>query len=201
MAAMLEWPEELIPSEMTVNYRSNTAVFQSPFNKASQTVSYPGSRFAFTLTFNNMTQEEIDLLNVVIVSLNGPAGKIKLRDFSKGFPSNVGTITAEQYRDAKTVDVKGFIPRSQKVLNAGAYVTINDQLLLLSKAVTTDADGKARLEFANVLRNKTVPAGKPVYVSPPYGIFKLTEDENGGSRSPGMTGTMSLTFEEDIYVI
>lgn len=203
MAALMEWPEELIPSEMNVSYRSNTSVFESPFNKSSQSVTFPGSKFTFNLQFNDLNEDEIDLLNVVIVSLNGPGGKIKLRDFSKGYIAQdvLGDIRAVKLMDSKTLDVKGFLLKSQRALKAGAYVTVNHQLMLLSKDVVTTSDGSARLTFANVLRNTSVAPGAKVYTSPPYGIFKLQQDENGGSRTAGISGNFSLSFEEEIYVI
>lgn len=55
--AALEWPEDICPASLTWRPESNTKTFRSPFNGASQTARFPGTRWVCSLTFNNLTDE------------------------------------------------------------------------------------------------------------------------------------------------
>ncbi|WP_211259230.1 hypothetical protein, partial [Dyella japonica] len=67
---------------------SNSVEFISPFNGASQTVAYPGSRWEASLTFNNLNDWESRKLESLLAKLDGKSGRIMLQDFGRwGRPS------------------------------------------------------------------------------------------------------------------
>lgn len=193
----MEWPQELVPSSCNIKLKSNTSTFTSPFSGATQTVAYPGSKWVMELTFTNKDQDEIDMLNVIIAQLNGRAGRILLWDFSKPGRAAMGTPTIKEYTDSSVrISTKGWTPDTQ-VLKMGSWISINNRMTLVTKNVVSSATGEAIIEVAPPLIVRPT-AGQTVETLMPKSKFMLDEDENGGSREPGITGSFTLSFIEDI---
>ena len=78
--AALEWPEDVCPASLTWRPESNTKTFRSPFNGASQTVRFPGTRWMCSLTFNNLSDEKARRIDSLVAELDGEYGRVKIRD-------------------------------------------------------------------------------------------------------------------------
>lgn len=193
----MEWPAELLPSSCTLKLKSNSSAFTSPLSGATQTVAYPGSKWVMELTFNDQDQDEIDMLNVIIAQLNGRAGRIYLWDFSKPGSQPLGSpVIKESYNSSLRISTKGWQP-NKTVLKRGSWISINNRMTLVVNNVVSNAQGEALIDVSPPLIVRPT-AGQKIETLMPKSKFMLQEDENGGSREPGITGSFSLSFIEDI---
>ncbi|WP_225829646.1 hypothetical protein [Providencia stuartii] len=63
----------------------------------------------------------------------------------------------------------------------------------------SDAEGNATIVFSPMLRNPP-SVGEKIEVQNPYGIFKLTDNNQGRLRRvPGIFTSTTLSFEEALY--
>lgn len=86
--AILDWPEHLRPSSMSWTLLSSGSMFESVFNKATQTVTFPGSKWKVSMTFQDLDDFDSRLLESIIVDLDGMGGRIRMGDFGRyGVPA------------------------------------------------------------------------------------------------------------------
>ncbi|EBA3774827.1 hypothetical protein AUR71_25765, partial [Salmonella enterica] len=82
------------------------------------------------------------------------------------------------------------------VLERGDYITVNDELKMVTADVTSTSTGTATVTFAPMLR-WSPPDGAAIEVAKPYGIFKLKDNQQGaGNRVPGVFTSYTLELEE-----
>lgn len=191
----LDWPSQIRPAQQSFRLVSNGAVFTSPFTASSQTVRYPGSRWHTTMTFENMSDDESRLLEVMLARLDGMAGRVRLYDFGRepailrGNPLING---AGQSGDSVNTD--GWTPNVQ-ILRAGDYIQVGTELKMVLASVSSNASGQASIEIGPMLRYSPAD-NSPIVVSNPMGVFMQPQQENGWDRKPAMVNDFSLEFIE-----
>ncbi|MDZ7322032.1 hypothetical protein N4G41_10345 [Kosakonia sacchari] len=192
----VEWPADVCPAALTWRPESNTKTFRSPFNGASQTVRYPGTRWVCSLTLTNLTDEKSRRVDALIASLDGEYGRVKIRDWGRPGRTPAGTpIVSDANQTGTELHSKGWTA-GVIVLRAGDYITVNDELKMVTADVTSAADMTAIIPIAPMLRISP-PANAPIEVANPYGIFKLKDNQQGtGSRTPGGFTSYTIEFEE-----
>ena len=192
----VEWPADVCPAALTWRPESNTKTFRSPFNGASQTVRYPGTRWVCSLTLTNLTDEKSRRVDALIASLDGEYGRVKIRDWGRPGRTPAGTPTVSDANQTGTeLHSKGWTA-GVIVLRAQDYITVNDELKMVTADVTSAADMTAIIPIAPMLRISP-PANALIEVANPYGIFKLKDNQQGaGSRIPGGFTSYTLEFEE-----
>lgn len=193
--ATLNWPDGILPASFDWYLTSNGSSFTSPWTGQTQTVRYPGSAWKAQLTLSNLDDYESREVEVILVQLDGMAGRIKLRDFGRFAQPVKGTPRINGAgQTGVSVATDGWTP-SVKVLSKGDYITIGGELKLVTADVTSNASGVATVPFGPQLRNS--PADNLVIeVSNPYGIFRLEKNENGVKRSPAFNNDITLNFVE-----
>jgi len=194
--AALEWPADICPSSLTWRPESNAKTFRSPFNGSSQTVRFPGTRWVCSLTFNNLSDDKSRRLDALIASLDGEFGRVKIRDWGRGGHKPDGTpLVSDPNQSGIVLMTKGWSP-GVLVLRAGDYLTVNDELKMVTADVASAAGGTAVIPIAPMLRSPP-PANARIEVLAPYGIFKLKDNQQGtGNRVPGVFTSYTLEFEE-----
>ncbi|EKS6976733.1 hypothetical protein QCJ09_001233 [Salmonella enterica] len=194
--AALEWPEDVCPASLTWRPESNTKTFRSPFNGASQTARFPGTRWVCSLTFNNLTDEKSRRIDALVASLDGEYGRVKVRDWGRSGRAPAGVPVVDGANQTGTqLQSKGWTPGTV-VLRQGDYFTVNDELKMVTVDVTSAANGSAMIAFAPMLRSSP-PANAVIEVAKPYGIFKLKDNQQGaGNRVPGVFTSYTLELEE-----
>lgn len=192
----VEWPTDVCPAALTWRPESNTKTFRSPFNGASQTVRYPGTRWVCSLTLTNLTDEKSRRVDALIASLDGEYGRVKIRDWGRPGRTPAGTPTVSDANQTGTeLHSKGWTA-GVIVLRAGDYITVNDELKMVTADVTSAADMTAIIPIAPMLRISP-PPNVPIEVANPYGIFKLKDNQQGaGNRIPGGFTSYTIEFEE-----
>ncbi|MEI9600258.1 hypothetical protein V5030_13710 [Moellerella wisconsensis] len=196
---ILMWPKELEPSALDWQLMSNSKTFVSTFTGSAQTVRYPGSRWRCDLTLNNLTDEKSRLLEVILAQLDGESGRIKLFDWVRTGLTGMGTPTVSlPNQTGRSLQTKGWKPNTL-ILRAADNFTINHELKKVTADITSDEQGNAMLLFSPMLRSS--PAiGEKIEAVNPYGIFKLTDNNQGRLRRiPGVFTSTTLSFEEALY--
>lgn len=194
--AALEWPADVCPSALTWRPESNSKTFRSPFNGASQTVRFPGTRWVCSLTFNNLTDEKSRRIDAIVAALDGEYGRVKIRDWGRAGRPPAGTpVVSDANQTGTELHSKGWTP-SVEVLRIGDYITVNDELKMVTADVTSTANGTAIIPIAPMLRSSP-NAEAAIEVARPFGIFKLKDNQQGtGNREPGVFTSYTLEFEE-----
>lgn len=194
--AALEWPDDVCPASLTWRPESNTKTFRSPFNGASQTVRFPGTRWICSLTFNNLTDDKSRRIDALVAELDGEYGRVKIRDWGRNGRAPAGSpVVSDADQTGMELNTKGWLPE-KTVLMTGDYITVNDELKIVTADVTSSASGSAVISFAPMLRSSPA-ANAPIEVANPFGIFKLKDNQQGtGNRIPGVFTSYTLEFEE-----
>ena len=194
--AVLEWPADICPASLTWRAESNTKTFRSPFNGASQTVRFPGTRWICSLTFNNLTDDKSRRIDSLVASLDGEYGRVKFHDWGREGRTPAGNpIVSDANQTGTQLGSKGWTPGTV-VLRTGDYITVNDELKMVTADITSSATGTALIMIAPMLRTSPPVNGK-IEVKNPYGIFKLKDNQQGaGNRVPGVFTSYTLEFEE-----
>lgn len=194
--AVLEWPEDVCPASLTWRPESNTKTFRSPFNGASQTVRFPGTRWLCSLTFSNLSDEKSRRIDALVAELDGEYGRVKVRDWGRaGRPPAGNPVVSDANQTGAELHSKGWTPGAV-VLHTGDYLTVNDELKMVTADVTAALNGTAIIPIAPILRSSPAANAK-IEVSKPYGIFKLKDNQQGaGNRVPGVFTSYTLELEE-----
>lgn len=194
--AALKWPEDVCPASLTWRPESNTKTFRSPFNGASQTVRFPGTRWVCSLTFNNLSDEKSRRIDSLVAELDGEYGRVKIRDWGRSGRTPAGSPLVDGANQTGTeLHSKGWTA-GMVVLRQGDYITVNDELKMVTADVSSASNGTALIPFAPMLRSSP-PANAVIEVANPYGIFKLKDNQQGaGNRVPGVFTSYTLEFEE-----
>ena len=191
----LELPDFIRPSSLTMTIKANTKVHRSPWTGQTQTVGWKGSYWAADLTLPSLTDWEARAVEAIIHQLEGMAGRIKMRDY--GRPGTIPRGNPSVYgagQTGSTLQTQGWTP-SQKVLERGSYLTVADEMKMITQDVWSDINGRALIRIAPQLR-RSPPSGEPVEVRNPYGIFMLDSNDTSVARSPAFASAINLKFVE-----
>lgn len=195
--AILDWPENLRPSSMNWTLSSSGSMFESVFNKSTQTVTFPGSKWKVSMSFQDLDDFESRLLESIIVDLDGMGGRIRLGDFGRcGVPAQGTPIVSGANQTGKSILTAGWLP-GRMILARGQYLTIADEMKMVLTDAWSDESGFATIRIGPMLRISPA-AGAPIEVQSPRGIFMLTENENGVARKPAFSNDFNLSFMEYI---
>lgn len=196
MATILSWPQSIVPATLSWQLVSNSKTFASTFTGSVQTVRFPGSRWRCSMSFNNLTDEQARVLEAFVAELDGESGRVKISDWARSGLTQRGKPKVSQPNQyGKLLESKDWLPNSI-VLRIGDYITVNDELKRVTANVISDAQGSATIPIAPILRY--APAVNDLIENEaPYGIFKLTSNDQGNfQRKPGILTSTSLSFEE-----
>jgi hypothetical protein len=194
--AVLEWPQDVCPASLTWRPESNSKTFRSPFNGASQTVRFPGTRWLCSLTFTNLTDDKSRRIDALVAALEGEYGRVKIRDWGRDGRTPAGApVVSDAEQSGVSLNTKGWTPGAV-VLRTGDYFTVNNELKMVTADASSNSSGVAIIQFAPMLRSAP-PANTPLEVAAPYGIFKLKDNSQGtGNRVPGVFTSYTIDFEE-----
>ncbi|NIG74666.1 hypothetical protein F3J34_13810 [Klebsiella sp. Ap-873] len=194
--AVLEWPQDVCPASLTWRPESNSKTFRSPFNGASQTVRFPGTRWLCSLTFTNLTDDKSRRIDALVAELDGEYGRVKIRDWGRGGRTPAGVpVVSDADQSGVSLNTKGWTP-GMVVLRTGDYFTVNNELKMVTADASSNSSGVAIIQFAPMLRSSP-PSNAPLEVASPYGIFKLKDNSQGtGNRVPGVFTSYTIDFEE-----
>ncbi|MBD1229392.1 hypothetical protein IQ211_17610 [Xenorhabdus griffiniae] len=196
---ILDWPEEIIPSALNWQLISNSKTFTSVFNGSTQTARFPGSRWRCTLMFNNLDDEKARILEVLVAQLDGESGRVRLFDWAR--PGLVGMGNpkiSEPNQLGYYLKTEGW-RKNTRVIRRGDYLTVGNELKMVTENVDSDSAGAATIPISPMLRYSPRRHDK-IETERPFGIFKQTGGDQGNfQRKPGIFTNATLSFEEALF--
>ncbi|PAV01448.1 hypothetical protein CBG25_16650 [Arsenophonus sp. ENCA] len=193
---IIEWPENIVPSAMNWQLVSNSKTFTSTFTGSVQTVRFPGSRWRCSLTFNNLTENKSRELEALTAELDGESGRIKIYNWiRKGLTERGKPVVSVANQTGRILQTKDW-KVSSVVMRKGDYLTVNNELKMVTNNVTSDAKGNAAIPISPMLRYAP-KINDNIETDSPFGIFKFTSNDQGNFQyRPGVFSTVTLAFEE-----
>lgn len=196
---VLTWPENVAPSTMSWQLFSNSQTFTSVFTGSEQTVRFPGSHWRCTLTFNNLTENTSRELEVLMAQLDGESGRVKISNWIRPGLLNKGEPTVSVANQTGAIlQTKGWLANSI-VLRKGDYITVSNELKMITDNVISDKSGGAVIPISPILR-RSPAVNEKIETVRPYGIFKLTSNDQGSFQyRPGVFSSVTINLKEALY--
>lgn len=193
---ILDWPNEVCPANEDWLLLSNSKTFISPFTGSTQTARFPGSRWRCDLTFNNLTEVKNRKLEALVAALDGVSGRVKISTWARKGRAGYGEpMISGGGQLGTSLQTKGW-KRNMRVLAVGDYITVGNELKLITVDVVSDINGNARLAFSPMLRSPPND-GDHLEVIRPYGVFRLLDNEQGKFQRRRLGfANVTLSFEE-----
>jgi len=165
----------------------------SPLNGSVQTVGQPGSRFACSFMFEDLSIADAALLKAFVMKLNGREHRALLWPFERPVPEGTialsgVTVSGAVVQGATTVTLANCGAGS--TLAVGDYFAVAGQLVMAVAAATANGSGvMAGVEFRPFVRDVAGWAnGAAVTTNKPTARFMLAGDESRWTtRAPVIT--------------
>lgn len=193
---MLKWIQEPPPSAMSITLVSNTKVFTARATGQMQTMRQPGTRWEYSMSYNNLSDEESRQFEALMAQLDGQAGRVMCYDFGRPDTPIAGSPVVDGTgQRGSSVKTKGWTP-STKVLLVGDYIMIGSEMKIVVEDVVADATGGATVKFEPPIRYSPKDAA-PVS-GECWAKFISKESSFTVDRHPGMLNSFSVTLVEDV---
>jgi len=153
--SLITFPTILLsPTSVEWVLKSNTQSFTSPLTGATQTLSLPGDKWAFTFIYDFVSRTDADTVAVFMTKLRGMGNRFKTGNPARSTLLGAGGGTplvkgASQTGASLLTD--GW-PLSTAILKAGDYFEVNSEYKLVAADVTSDGSGNATITFEPPLR-------------------------------------------------
>ncbi len=189
----------ITPNDMSIEFLSNTAIWQSPTSGAIQTRDRGGERFVARLQYRNLIDDARAEMVAFVARLNGRQHRVNLpyhalnnRGAFGGSPQVAGAG-----QTGTTLNVDGASASVTNWIRAGDWFSVNGELKIAVLDADTDVTGNIVLTLSPRLR-QAPPDNDPVETDNPTGVFMLAEASTQWLDRPGGFMDMALTFVEDI---
>jgi hypothetical protein len=197
------WPTSLVPSSSEWRFVSNTAAFASPLSGTTRTLGRGGDRWACTLSFNALIQDDRAEMQAFLTRLRGQAHRVVLPDHSY---KRRGALTANvlvkgSAQTGVSLACDGATTGVTNALRAGDYVTVENYPYMVVLDASSDGSGNITLTLNRPLVQ--VPADNAtVNLVAPTGRFMLADNTVGWSNAPAgwprIVSSFTVDFVEDI---
>ena len=176
---------------------SNTALFQSVFTGATETLDRGGEHWRVQLVFKNLTSADAQVMKAFLVRLNGQQHRFNLHDHSLTQRGAFGgtPLVAGGAQTGTTLSVDG-VSNVANWIRAGDMFEV-DSALKMQVLDATSSGGAVTLTF--VPRLVTAPGNDdPITTSSPSGLFMLASPVVKWTSAPGDFSNFSFEAIEDI---
>lgn len=169
------------PGFVTSKFRlmTNTALFESSYDRTQQTLERPGARWAADFALPPMANADARDWVAFLTSLRGLVGTFNGYDPSQRTPR--GTATGTPLVDGgsqtgRTLNTKGWSTGVTGIMKAGDYIAFANRFHMVVEDADSDGSGDAALSIEPPLRES--PAGDAaITVTNPTVIMRLTSDQ------------------------
>lgn len=193
--AILNFPD-IRPSAESWELVSPTQTFSSPIDGRTQTRKLLADRWRCSLVFSNLTKREAMQLRAFIAALRGRSGRFYYTptDALESESMPAGTPLVDGATSSPTIASRGWA--ANEVLRfAGEYVSIGDQLFMVTADATSDGTGDATLELSPDPRS-TFADGQGIEYNSPRGVFQLSDDMASFQLSQNQVYAVNFNFIE-----
>lgn len=187
------------PARIDWRLIASTQVHEAPGTGAMQTQELPGALWACTITFESLGVADARILQALLASLRGRAGRIAVPNFAQPAPRGVGGGTPLVKGAAQTgvsIIVDGAPLSTSSWLRIGDFVGIAGGLFMVTADVNTNGAGEATLPVAPPVL--VAPADNaPVTLALPTVVMRLVDDQQGWTY----TGAPLIDFTLDLIEV
>ena len=178
----LDWPSNVLPSNVQFKPVASVALSESPFTYAQQTYSWPGQRWAADLDIGPLSREQGSEFRAFLLALNGREGTFYFGDPTATAPR--GTAPGSPVVDGAdqtgtTLNTSGWTASRTGVLLAGDYIQLGTgssaKLYQVLQDVDSDIDGEASIDLWPKVRVSPTN-GSALVLNDTKGVFRLTEN-------------------------
>lgn len=190
---IIDWPENLIPSDDSWTIDYNSRAFTSQLTNSQQVAAYSGDYWSVDMTFSELVRGWGDdrELSALVAKLRGMFNTVKVPHFTRANNRNLGAVTlnipAQSY--AMNIQITGLTGD----FDPGDIITVGDQMFELPYG-TEHVNGTA-----NVVLNKPVrggiPSGAVVEYNNPYCIMRQSDPKHS-MRNRSIVSSSSLSLRE-----
>ncbi len=159
--------------------RSNTQIFVSPLNQATQRVELAGAKWVVTYNLTLHKRSEIAELQAFLLKLRGQANTFFGFDPDAKVARGTATGTPKVIGNDQTgtsLNTDGWTPSITGILKAGDYFSVNTELKQMVQDVNSDGGGASTLVFEPPIRNAPVD-NADIGVSQASATMRLAGDE------------------------
>lgn len=195
---------DIDPSSSTWGLVSNTATFESPLTGAIQSIDRGGERWRVTLAYQNLSPDDKATMKAFLSRLNGQQHRVVMGDQSlvqRGeFTSYFDILLVNGAgQTGNTVNLSGATASVTNYFRPGDMFAVDNQLKMVTDAVTTGPTGDLTVEFVPRLRQEA-SNGFSVTTDNPRGVFILATDTVSWQNLPGNFANLSIELIEDINI-
>lgn len=190
----------ITPTSQTFELVTNTKMFQSPLSNAIQTISRKGSYWKTSMVFNNLSGAQRAELQAFIAKMDGQTHRMRIRDygavrFGTAIPPQTPRVVGTG-QTGSTLLADGATANQSTYFAAGDYVSLNNELHMVTSDVDSDASGNLSIPLAPPIR-KSPDNDEAIEYSAPYGVFMMTNNPVWRTQAPYFS---SITIEaiEDV---
>ena len=179
--------------------RSNTRRFESPLNRATQTLELPGAVWFATFELPPMTRAQAAAWQAFLASLQGSAGRFfgfdaDARTPRGSYDSGLDTpLVAGADQTGLSLATDGWRASQTGLLLPGDYVEVGAELKMVTGSVDSDGAGAATVSFVPQLRAS--PADNaPLTLNNPTVTMMLVDDEQAAWEGDANAIVSGLAF-------
>ena len=184
---------------MTVDYVSNTDIYQSPISGAIQSVDRGGERLLATMQFNNLVGEDRALMTAFVAKMNGHQHRVNLPYQAISNLGNYGgtPLVNGASQTGNSLIIDGASISITNWAREGDWFSVNGEMKIITADANSDGAGNVTLTFSPRLRSS--PANNAaIETTTPTGVFLLLNHSVQWANRPGGFMDVSLSFVEDI---
>lgn len=184
-------------STFTIHYPSFS--FESSYTGVTQYAERMGAHWKISVTYPLKTGEDLRRLRVLVNSLHGRVGKIKVYDHTRlGAPAKGVPVVAQNGMRGRYLNTYGWNAETL-VLRAGDLITVDDELKEIEEDCYSSSDGRATIKFNPPLRKRS-RLNAPIITHMPYAVCHLDMDGvEINNQLGGFADFGTLEFIEAIY--
>ena len=198
---ILTFPAINYPSQLTWRLIANTQTHRSPFDGSTQTLRMAGERWAATLTWETLKEDDWRLLTAFVSRLGGMSGRFYYGPYhAERRATGTGTpLINDSIQTGGAISVKGW-DASAQAFKAGDFLSYNDAngrplLHQVTADSTASGAGVATVSIAPPVR-RSVADNTPVEFAAPVAVFMLGGDDFSTTFRPGRFGATTLEIVE-----
>jgi len=189
----------IIPNESTIDFQSNTQIFQSPFNGAIQTVDRSGERIVMKVVHRNLKGANRATMSAFAAKLNGQQHRVTLYNHGENQRGTFGgtPLVAGGSQTGTSLNIDGCTTGVSNWIRAGDWFSVNGELKLCTADANSDGGGLCTIAFTPRLR-ASPDNNDPLTTSSATGTFVLATSNVGWTNKPGGFSDFTFSFIEDI---
>lgn len=194
----LSWPSlSRDPTRFEWWLQANVQEHVSPFTGTTQTQELPGAYWVARIEYVNVQEADARLLWSLLMRLRGRAGRVFVPQLGRPVPLGAAggsPLVMGAGQTGVELDIDGGPLSTAGWLVAGDFIGVSGKLYMVTDTVTTNGAGEATIPVAPPILSAPADNAAVTLTSPVVEMM-LTDDRQGWTYEPGLTGYHSFAFD------